>query len=44
MDAIFASGVSTMSIFLVITIFALLTIFSVDIAQKHREFMKQNKK
>ena len=30
-----------MSIFLSITIFALLTVFSVDIAQKRREFMKQ---
>ena len=31
-----------MSIFLAIAIFALLTVFSVDIAQKRRNFTKQN--
>ena len=31
-----------MIIFLAITIFALLTVFSLDVAQKRREFEKQN--
>jgi len=31
-----------MTIFLSITIFALLTVFSVDVMQKRREFLKQH--
>jgi len=30
-----------MSIFLSITLFAMLTVFSVDVLQKRREFLKQ---
>jgi hypothetical protein len=30
-----------MSIFLSITLFAMLTVFSVDVMQKRREFLKQ---
>jgi hypothetical protein len=36
-------GVTFMSLFLLITIVALLAVFSVDVRQKRREYLKQEK-